>query len=148
VRLSIGKSIIVVGFYVIMLVLFFNYCSEPLDTDTNVDALGIFLPKFNIYQIYVMDVISASIFSMMFNALCARIELGVEWCDSSFFDNRWTFIYICLFCSGVVLFFLMFFVPNPIISWRIYQVINFLLIAFLDMDKVEAICNYFDSKSF
>jgi hypothetical protein len=147
VRLSIGKSIIVVGFYVIMLVLFFNYCSEPLDTDTNVDAFGIFLPKFNIYQVYVMDVISASTCAIFFNMFCARIE-NTDWSGSDFVLNRWTAIELCLVYSGSILCFLMFFVPNPIISWRIYQVINFLLIAFLDMDKVEAICNYFDSKSF
>jgi hypothetical protein len=122
-----------------MLVFFFNYFSELFDINTDVPVI----PTMNIYQFYVMAVLAASICAMGFNMFCARIELDREWDSSSFFFNRWTVIYMCLIYSGLTLCFLMFFIPNPLILWRIYQVINFFLIAFLDLARVESIFNYY-----
>jgi hypothetical protein len=135
------KSIIIVGFYVVMLVLFFSYNSEQVDV--NHVVLGKFTSTPNIYQKYIENIGLASMFSMIFNMFCARIELGSKWYNSSFVLNRWAAIDLCLLYSGAILFFLMFFVPNPIILWRIYQILNFVLVAFLDFDTVEYLLHYF-----
>jgi hypothetical protein len=126
-----------------MLILFFNYYSEPIPLGPmELTMMPTTHTTMNIYQVYVMNVFSASMFAMFFNMFCARYELGNEWIDSSFVFNRWTFIELFSVYSGITLWGLMFFIPNSIILWRIYQVISFILIVFLDLDKVAFIFNY------
>jgi hypothetical protein len=139
--LPVKKSIISVGFYVAMIIIIFNKCPEPVNVNL-LQEIGL-LPSVNIYQQYIVNIVFASGLSIVFNALCARIELGAEWGNSDYVCNRWTFIYAGLLYSGAILGFLMFFVANSIILWRIYQIVSFFLVAFLDLDRVEALCNYF-----
>lgn len=143
VRLSIVKTIIIVAFHVATIIIIFNKYPDPVDYNLFVEKALIPLPKINIYQQYVENIVFASGLSIVFNAFCARIEMGEAWDTSSFICNRWTFIYAILMYSGAALHLLMFLMANSIILWRIYQIEVFLLVGFLDLDRLEVLYNYF-----